>query len=124
MLKSKKFWLAVILIVVTNIGTAVGCMFLAETMTAMHIFSVYSNLNFLRNIQTFRLRRKPFSVFVFMRFEMFFEEMQHFCKTALSTTVLYLRELFRRIKIPSRILCLLPSAAETADVRYLRKNAF
>ena len=46
MLKSKKFCLAVILIVVTNIGTAVGCMFLAETMTAMHIFSVYSNLNF------------------------------------------------------------------------------
>ena len=46
MLKSKKFWLAVILIVVTNIWTAVGCMFLAKTMTAMHISSVYSNLNF------------------------------------------------------------------------------
>ena len=46
MLKSKKFWLAVILIVVTNIGSAVGCMFLAEKMTAIHIFSVYSSLNF------------------------------------------------------------------------------
>ena len=46
MLKSKKFWLAVILIVVTNIGTAVGCMFLAKKITAMHIFSVYSSLNF------------------------------------------------------------------------------
>ena len=46
MLKSKKFWLAVILIVVTNIVTAVGCMFLAKKITAMHIFSVYSNLNF------------------------------------------------------------------------------
>ena len=46
MLKSKKFWLAVILIVVTNIGTAVGCMFLAQKMTAIHVFSVYSSLNF------------------------------------------------------------------------------
>ena len=46
MLKTKKFWIAVILIVVTNIGTAVGCMFLAKKITAMHIFSVYSNLNF------------------------------------------------------------------------------
>ena len=46
MLKSKKFWLAVILIVVTNIGTAVGCMFLAKQITAMHIFSIYSSLNF------------------------------------------------------------------------------
>ena len=46
MLKSKKFWLAVILIVVTNIGTAVGCIFLSKIMTEMHIFSVYSNLNF------------------------------------------------------------------------------
>ena len=46
MLKSKKFWLAVILIVVTNIGTAAGCLFLAKGMTALHIFSVYSSLNF------------------------------------------------------------------------------
>ena len=46
MLKSKKFWLAVILIVVTNIGTAAGCMFLAQKMTAIHVFSVYSSLNF------------------------------------------------------------------------------
>ena len=46
MLKSKKFWLAIILIIVTNIGTAVGCMFLAKTMTAIHIFSIYSSLNF------------------------------------------------------------------------------
>ena len=46
MLKSKNFWLAVILIVVTNIGTAVGCMFLAQKMTAIHVFSIYSSLNF------------------------------------------------------------------------------
>ena len=54
MLKSKKFWLAVILIVVTNIGTAVGCMFLAKKITAMHIFSVYSNLN-LKKIEDTKL---------------------------------------------------------------------
>ena len=46
MLKSKKFWLAVILIIVTNIGTAAGCMFLAKKITAIHIFSIYSSLNF------------------------------------------------------------------------------
>ena len=46
MLKSKKFWLAVILIIVTNIGTAAGCMFLAKKITAIHIFSIYSRLNF------------------------------------------------------------------------------
>ena len=46
MLKSKKFWLAVILIIVTNIGTAAGCMFLSKIITAMHIFSIYSRLNF------------------------------------------------------------------------------
>ena len=46
MLKSKNFWLAVILIVVTNIGTAAGCMFLAQKMTAIHVFSIYSSLNF------------------------------------------------------------------------------
>ena len=46
MLKSKKFWIAVILIIVTNIGTAVGCMFLAQKITAMHIFSIYSSMNF------------------------------------------------------------------------------
>ena len=54
MLKSKKFWLAVILIVVTNIGTAVGCIFLAKIMTEMHIFSVYSNLN-LKKIEDTKL---------------------------------------------------------------------
>ena len=46
MLKSKKFWLVVILIIVTNIGTAAGCMFLAKKITAIHIFSIYSSLNF------------------------------------------------------------------------------
>jgi len=46
MLKSKKFWFAVILIIVTNIGTAAGCMFLAKKITAIHIFSIYSSLNF------------------------------------------------------------------------------
>ena len=46
MLKSKKFWLVVILIIVTNIGTAAGCMFLSKIKTAMHIFSIYSRLNF------------------------------------------------------------------------------
>ena len=46
MLKSKKFWLAVILIIVTNIGTAVGCMFLAKKITALHVMSVYSSMNF------------------------------------------------------------------------------
>ena len=30
MLKSKKFWLVVILIIATNIGTAAGCMFLSK----------------------------------------------------------------------------------------------
>ena len=54
MLKSKKFWLAVILIVVTNIGTAVGCMFLAQKMTAIHVFSVYSSLN-LKKIEDTKL---------------------------------------------------------------------
>ena len=46
MLKSKKFWIAVILIVVTNIGTAVGCMWVAQKITAMHMFSIYSSMNF------------------------------------------------------------------------------
>ena len=46
MLKSKKFWIAVILLIVTNIGTAVGCMFLAQKMTTIHVFSIYSSLNF------------------------------------------------------------------------------
>ena len=54
MLKSKKFWLAVILIVVTNIGTAVGCMFLAQKMTAIHVFSIYSSLN-LKKIEDTKL---------------------------------------------------------------------
>ena len=46
MFKSKKFWIAVILLTVTNIGTAVGCMFLAQKMTAIHVFSIYSSFNF------------------------------------------------------------------------------
>ena len=46
MLKSKKFWLVVILIIVTNIGTAVGCMWVAKRITALHIMSVYSSMNF------------------------------------------------------------------------------
>ena len=46
MLKSKKFWLVVILIIVTNIGTAVGCMWVAKKITAMHMFSIYSSMNF------------------------------------------------------------------------------
>ena len=46
MLKSKKFWLAVILIIVTNIGTAVGCMWVAKGITVLHIMSVYCSMNF------------------------------------------------------------------------------
>lgn len=46
MLKSKKFWLVVILIIVTNIGTAVGCMWVAKRITVLHIMSVYSSMNF------------------------------------------------------------------------------
>ena len=46
MLKSKKFWIVVILIIVTNIGTAVGCMWVAQKITAMHMFSIYSSMNF------------------------------------------------------------------------------
>ena len=46
MLKSKKFWIAVILIIVTNLGTAVGCMWVAKKITAMHMFSIYSSMNF------------------------------------------------------------------------------
>ena len=46
MLKSKKFWIAVILIIATNIGTAVGCMWVAKKITAMHMFSIYSSMNF------------------------------------------------------------------------------
>ena len=46
MLKSKKFWIVVILIIVTNIGTAVGCMWVAKKITAMHMFSIYSSMNF------------------------------------------------------------------------------
>ena len=46
MLKSKKFWLAVFIIIVTNIGTAAGVYFLAQQMTAIRVFYVYSSLNF------------------------------------------------------------------------------
>ena len=46
MLKSKKFWIAVILIIVTNIGTAVVCMWVAEKITVLHVMSVYSSMNF------------------------------------------------------------------------------
>ena len=46
MLKSKKFWIAVILLIVTNIGTAVGCMWVDKKIAAFHIMSVYSSMNF------------------------------------------------------------------------------
>ena len=46
MLKSKKFWIAVILIIVTNIGTAAGCMWVAQKITALHVMSVYCSMNF------------------------------------------------------------------------------
>ena len=46
MLKSKKFWIAVILIIATNIGTLVGCMWVAKKITALHIMSVYNSINF------------------------------------------------------------------------------
>ena len=46
MLKSKKFWLVVILIIVTNIETAVGCMWVDKKIAAFHIMSVYSSMNF------------------------------------------------------------------------------
>ena len=46
MLKSKKFWIAVILIIVTNIGTAVVCMWVAEKITVLHVMSVYNSMNF------------------------------------------------------------------------------
>ena len=46
MLKSKKFWIAVILIIATNIGTAAGCMFLAQKITVMRMFYIYSGMNF------------------------------------------------------------------------------
>ena len=59
---------------------------------------------FYRNLQTFRLRGKSFSVWIFMRSEMFSEETAWFCKIALSTTILSLRELFRRIKTTSTSL--------------------
>ena len=45
MLKSKKFWITVIFIIVTNIGTAVGCMWVAKKITAMHMFFIYSSMN-------------------------------------------------------------------------------
>ena len=46
MLKSKKFWIAVILLIVTNIGTAVGCMWVDKKIAVLHIMSVYSSMNF------------------------------------------------------------------------------
>ena len=46
MLKFKKIWIAVILLIVTNIGTAVGCMWVAKRITTLHIMSVYSSMNF------------------------------------------------------------------------------
>jgi hypothetical protein len=46
MLKSKKFWIAVILLIVTNIGTAAGCMWVAQKITALHVMSVYCSMNF------------------------------------------------------------------------------
>ena len=57
---------------------------------------------FYRNLQTITLRWKLFSVLIFMLSEMFSEETAQFRKIALSATILSLRELFRRIKTPSR----------------------
>jgi Txe/YoeB family toxin of Txe-Axe toxin-antitoxin module len=45
MLKSKKFWLAVIFIIVTNIGTAVGCMYWARAVNVQHRLSVMYEYN-------------------------------------------------------------------------------
>ena len=45
MLKSKKFWIAVILIITTNIGTAVGCMYLAREINIHHRISVKCEYN-------------------------------------------------------------------------------
>ena len=45
MLKSKKFWLAVILIIVTNIVTAVGCMYLARAINIHHRVSITCEYN-------------------------------------------------------------------------------
>ena len=45
MLKSKKFWIAVILLIVTNIGTAVGCMYLAREINTHHRVSVICEYN-------------------------------------------------------------------------------
>ncbi len=45
MLKSKKFWLAVILIIVTNIGTAVGCMYVARAINMHYRLSVIYEYN-------------------------------------------------------------------------------
>ena len=44
-----------------------------------------------------------FSVFVFMRLEIFSEETAMSCKIALTATILRLRELFRKIKTPPTI---------------------
>ena len=45
MLKSKKFWIVVILIIVTNIGTAVGCMYLAREINIHYRMSVTYEYN-------------------------------------------------------------------------------
>ncbi len=45
MLKSKKFWIAVILIIATNIGTAVGCMYLAREINIHYRVSVKCEYN-------------------------------------------------------------------------------
>jgi hypothetical protein len=45
MLKSKKFWFAVILIIVTNIVTAVGCMYLARAINIHHRVSITCEYN-------------------------------------------------------------------------------
>ena len=71
-------------------------------MSAVQLFFVSAFI--LRILQTFVLRWMPFSVLTFILSEMFSEEAVMFSKIALSATALSLRELFRRIKTPSKII--------------------
>ena len=84
-------------------------------------------LLFLLNLQTFTLRWKLFSVLIFMRQEMFSEETAQFSKIALSTTVLSLRELFRRIKTTSRkfsVCKCMPSFMQRSFVKPQRLESY
>ena len=54
-------------------------------------------LSFLRKKQTFRLRGKSFSVFIFMKTEMFSEELEGSSNLAISATELSVRDCFRTI---------------------------